>query len=278
MLDSTDRHIVQLLQADGRRSNVDIARELGLSESTVRKRLERMVAGGEIHISAHIEPSEVGYGVRALIMLTAELSQVDGISHVLREMPEVVSLFWLAGSFDLAIWAVFTDDDHLHDFLANRISKLPGVVRSETAHILAVPKYMYEWQVPDPDVKYILVVDDDPDFCESTRLVLTAQGYKVRTASTGREAIRSAIANPPALVIMDVMMEGVLDGWDASGRIRGVSGLHETPILVVSSITSSEYASLFSTDDDHLIDNFLSKPVSPDHLLQEVKRLIARYS
>jgi len=276
MLDATDRQIVKLLQADGRRTNVDIARVLGLSESTVRKRLDRMLAAKEVHIASFVDPALVGYPVRAVIFLTVELNQVEETAAVLREMPEVATLFWLTGEYDLAMWTSFRDDQHLHSFLANRVSRLPGVVRSQTSHILRVEKHAYEWVVPEPSRSTILLVDDDPDFCETVRLVLTANGYEVRTAFSGDEAVRSAIANPPSLVILDVMMDGILDGCNASGRMRAVPELSSTPILVVSSITHSDALSMVPTDQDNLIDNFLSKPVSPDDLLEEVARLLAR--
>jgi len=77
-------------------------------------------------------------------------------------------------------------------------------------------------------------------------------------------------------VILDIMMDGVLDGWDASRRIRSDARLRETPILVVSSITASEYVGMFPTDEDNLIDNFVSKPVDPQRLLGEVRRLLSR--
>jgi len=72
------------------------------------------------------------------------------------------------------------------------------------------------------------------------------------------------------------MMEGVLDGWDASWRVRSDKTLRDVPILVVSAITSSDYLSMFPTDDDNMIDGFLSKPVQPQELTNEVNRLLSR--
>ena len=120
------------------------------------------------------------------------------------------------------------------------------------------------------------MVDDDPDFVEVARLVLERNGLAVQAASNGNEALQAMIAQPPDLVILDIMMDGILDGWDASWRIRSNPQLRRTPILVVSSITSSDYLSMFPTDDDHLIDNFLSKPVAPEKLIAEVERLLER--
>ncbi|MBC7316293.1 MAG: response regulator transcription factor [Chloroflexi bacterium] len=133
-----------------------------------------------------------------------------------------------------------------------------------------------DWVVPLHPTPVILVVDDDPDFVEAVRMVLEREGYEVHSAASGQEALRAMAVTPPDLVILDIMMDGILDGWDASGRIRATPQLRHTPILVVSSITSSDYLSMFPTDEDHLIDNFLSKPVAPDALLAEVRRLLSR--
>ena len=122
----------------------------------------------------------------------------------------------------------------------------------------------------------ILVVDDDPDFVEYTRLVLESEGYVVQAAQSGQMALQSMAASIPDLVIMDIMMDGVFDGWDANRRIREDPRLHDTPVLVVSSITASDYLSQFPTDDDNMIANFLSKPVDPGVLKTEVRRLVGR--
>jgi CheY-like chemotaxis protein len=78
----------------------------------------------------------------------------------------------------------------------------------------------------------------------------------------------------PDLVILDVMMSGILDGLNASLRMKAEQGLKTTPILMVSSITSSEYAGMFPTDEYVPVEHFVSKPVSPQQLLSEVRRLL----
>ena len=80
----------------------------------------------------------------------------------------------------------------------------------------------------------------------------------------------------PELVILDVMMDSLLEGLNATWTIRADQELQSTPVLMVSSIASSEYAESFPTDEYVPIDNFLCKPVAPDKLLKEVKRLLQR--
>ncbi len=276
LLDHTDRQIVGLLHQDGRRSNVEIARAVGVSEGTVRKRIDRLLSTDKLRIRGLVEPQTVGLRTRAMIFLDIDLAQLSAASQLISEMPEVLSVKWLTGDHDLLIEAAFETDDHLASFLNDRISRIEGVRRSQTAHVLRVEKEPHEWSVPPGPEPTVLVVDDDPDFVEAARLILEPAGYRIDSASNGTEALKAMIASPPDLVILDIMMDGVLDGWDASWRIRSNPLLHDMPILVVSSITSSDYLSMFPTDEDHLIDNFLSKPVAPDRLLSEVRRLLER--
>ncbi|MBC7236356.1 MAG: response regulator [Chloroflexi bacterium] len=276
-MDQTDRDIIELLRQDGRRSNVEIARELGVSEGTVRKRIERLIESDALRIVGLVDPAKVGFQIRAIIFLKIDLAQVDQANRLLCEMPEVLNLYWVTGEYDFIVDAVFESNKHLVSFLTERLGNVPGVISSRTAHVLHIQKSAQDWALPSFTKRRVLVVDDDPDFVEVTRLVLEREGFEVRTARNGAEALRAMTTAPADLVIMDVMMDGVLDGWDASWRIRSHPLLRETPILVVSSITASDYLGLFPTDEDNLIDNFLSKPVAPDQLVREVKRLLDRF-
>lgn len=275
-MDQLDRQIIAQLQANGRRSNVEIARDLGISEGTVRKRIERLVSEGLVQLTAVVDPAHTGCSVRALIFLNVRLPLAEGVTAILREMPEVMSVYQVAGEYDLIMEAVFSSDTALHDFLAYRVARIEGVVSSKTAHVLSIPKRGYLWAPPPADTPEVLIVDDDPDFVEATRLVLEAHGYRIRAAGNGQAAMRALIAAPPDLIIMDIMMDGILDGWDASWRIHSSAGFRHIPILVVSSITSTEYLRMLPTDDDNLIDGFFSKPVAPDRLASEVARLLRR--
>ncbi|MCL6430442.1 MAG: response regulator [Anaerolineae bacterium] len=120
----------------------------------------------------------------------------------------------------------------------------------------------------------ILVVDDDPDFCEITRTVLEREGYEVRAAASGEQALSQMRSDPPDLVILDVMMRSVLDGLDLSDRMQTDPSLKKIPIIMVSSIASSQYAGMFPTDAYLPVDAWISKPVSPQTLLEQVRRYL----
>jgi len=123
-------------------------------------------------------------------------------------------------------------------------------------------------------VSKILVVDDDPDFVESTRLVLESQGYEVISAANSSEGWDRVQEEKPDLVILDVVMASVLDGLQMSQRMHDDAAHRNIPILMITSIANIDYAALFPTDEAIHIDTFLTKPVSADRLLGAVKRLL----
>lgn len=122
----------------------------------------------------------------------------------------------------------------------------------------------------------ILVVDDDPDFVEATRLVLESAGYQVVSAADGDEALRKVRTEQPDLVILDVIMKTVLDGLYVSQQMADHPEQKNIPILMVTSIANSDYAALFPTDEYVHISDFVSKPIAPDDLLRRVKALLAK--
>ena len=119
----------------------------------------------------------------------------------------------------------------------------------------------------------VLVVDDDPDFCEISRLILTREGYEVQTAANGDIALRLIREDRPAIVVLDVMMAGVLDGVSVAHAMSDEPSLRDVPIVMVSSIANSQSADMFPTDEYIPIDAWISKPVQPDELLATVTRL-----
>jgi formate transporter FocA len=121
----------------------------------------------------------------------------------------------------------------------------------------------------------ILVVDDDPDFVEITRTILTKEGYKVRSAANGAQAWEAMMRDKPDMVLLDVMMSTTLEGVDLSRKMAADRELKDIPIIMISSIDSTWHAGKLP-DNIHIpIDAWISKPVDPDHLLRTIQRFIA---
>jgi CheY-like chemotaxis protein len=121
----------------------------------------------------------------------------------------------------------------------------------------------------------ILIVDDDPDFALVCRSVLEAEGYAVSTAANGSQAMDKLHQERPDLMLLDVMMSTTLEGVDFCRKIRSEPAFASLPIVMVSSIGTTEYAAEFPDDERVPIDTWLSKPLQPAILAKTVKRLLA---
>jgi Lrp/AsnC family transcriptional regulator for asnA, asnC and gidA len=274
MIDDLDRNIIRALQQNGRRSNVDIARALGVAESTVRKRIDRLVQDQVIRIIATPRLEAIGLPVQALIYLQIELASADQVANQLASLSQVQAITYTTGEYTLVVQAVFEDNDALRHFLSSEIASMSGIVRTTTAHVLQRIKAPHQWQLPLPSPPTILVVDDDPDFVEITRIVLQNAGYAVLDAPNGEAGLVALRKHYPDLIIMDVMMNSLLEGISTTWTIRADRDLRNTPILMVSSIADSQFAEAFPTDEYVPVDNFLCKPIAPQQLLDQVKRLL----
>ncbi len=120
--------------------------------------------------------------------------------------------------------------------------------------------------------KRILIVDDDPDIVLTSRLVLESAGYLVDEAGNGKACLEKLRENLPDLILMDVMMANPLDGYYTTQQISDDPELRQVPIVMISSIATSQYAEAFPTNQYLEIREFISKPVEPDKLLKVVKR------
>ncbi|MBC7237876.1 MAG: response regulator [Chloroflexi bacterium] len=123
----------------------------------------------------------------------------------------------------------------------------------------------------------ILVIDDDPAFVNATKAVLEAHHYEVDTAQNGEEGLTKMKQHRPDLVLLDVMMSWVLEGVSVSREMMAQEGLRRIPIIMVTSIRSSEHQGVFPQDEYLHIDSWLDKPCSPSQLLAEVERTLARH-
>jgi Lrp/AsnC family transcriptional regulator for asnA, asnC and gidA len=148
-LDDLDRKIVAMLQRDGRTSNVVMARELGLSEGTVRKRVERLLGSGIIRVTAVADPTKLELNTPVYIAIEADLAHLTDVAEYLAAMPEVCSVKMVTGAFDVIIEAVLPSSDQLLPFLIDHIAVIPGVKRTETYHVLKIVKQACEWAMPD---------------------------------------------------------------------------------------------------------------------------------
>ncbi|HSJ58748.1 MAG TPA: response regulator [Anaerolineae bacterium] len=121
----------------------------------------------------------------------------------------------------------------------------------------------------------VLVVDDDPDFVKVTTKILEKSGYEVVSASNGAKALQTMRSNPPDVVLLDIMMAYILDGLDVSREMAADPALKDIPVIMVTSLTGVKGSGLFPTDEYVPVDEWLSKPVDADALLQRVGEAVS---
>jgi CheY-like chemotaxis protein len=112
----------------------------------------------------------------------------------------------------------------------------------------------------------ILVADDDDDVRELVVFRLERAGYHVVTASDGQEAVEVALARPPDVCVIDVMMPR-LDGYEVTERLRASPGLAEVPVVL---LTASVQEAAVNRGFDAGATDYIKKPFSPQELVDRI--------
>lgn len=147
-LDATDLRIINLLQENGRASHIEMARAIGVTEGTVRRRVDRLISGGFIKIAAVLNPAKTGYLTNAIIAICAERGRLLDIGTALARRPEVVYVSYTTGLYDIIIEVLFRSEDQLFNFLTESLSEVRGIRSVWTFHVLRTAKINYDWKLP----------------------------------------------------------------------------------------------------------------------------------
>jgi len=147
-LDEIDLRIIEQLLKDGRKSYREIARELGLSATTVHNRVKRLQAEGVIKGFAPImDHSRLGFDLTALILLQAEGAHLVEVEEEVAKLKEACAVYDVTGEFDVAVVARFKSREALNRFI-KRILKMPFVKRTSTSMVLNVVKEDFRPPLP----------------------------------------------------------------------------------------------------------------------------------
>lgn len=139
-MDELDRKIVSILQSNGRASNAKIARQVGVSEGTVRRRLKRLVEDGIIHVVAIPDPAKIGYGSEAIVGIRVDPDKIDQVADAIALLTPVHWVVVTTGAYDIFATVATPSAEELGKFLRTKIGTITGVHRTETFVQLAVKK------------------------------------------------------------------------------------------------------------------------------------------
>lgn len=131
-MDQLDFRIITHLQKDGTLTNAGIARKVGVSEETVRRRLKRLLSDGYMKVVAVPNATRMGYEAQVIIGLQVDADKIDAVGDKLSQVDEVTWVAITTGSFDVFVWATLRSSKLLGDFLRNKVSTVQGVRKMET--------------------------------------------------------------------------------------------------------------------------------------------------
>ena len=123
----------------------------------------------------------------------------------------------------------------------------------------------------------ILLVDDDIDFVESTKIVLESKPYEVIVAYEGTEGLRKAREQNPDLILLDIIMPGK-DGFTVAEQLKKDPELSGIPIIMLTSFSAKRGETSIPVIRGYELEaeDYIDKPVTPDELLRRVERYIRR--
>jgi DNA-binding response OmpR family regulator len=123
-------------------------------------------------------------------------------------------------------------------------------------------------------LKTVLLVDDDIDFIEQMKTAIQKE-FAVVIAYDGEEAMRLVNEINPDLIVMDVMMKHMADGFDTAKKLKENDATKNIPIIMLTSVYEHYDYRTQINEDYYPRDKWIDKPVAPEKLLGEIKKLIA---
>jgi two-component system alkaline phosphatase synthesis response regulator PhoP len=125
-------------------------------------------------------------------------------------------------------------------------------------------------------MKKVLLVDDDVDFCEATKLLLESKGYQVVLAYDGKEGLNKASTEKPDLVILDVMMPE-MNGYDVCVVLKADAELKEIPVILLTAVDQHLFKTTYTKVMGCMTeaDDYIAKPVEAEELVERVEDLLS---
>ena len=139
-IDKIDRRILNILQADGRITNLELADRIGLSPTATSERLRRLLKEGYVSgFGARLDPQKLGFGLLVFIEVMLDKTTPDAFeqfSAAVRRAPEVLECHMVAGGFDYLVKTRVADMAAYRRFLGEILLALPGVKETRTYAVM----------------------------------------------------------------------------------------------------------------------------------------------
>jgi Lrp/AsnC family transcriptional regulator, regulator for asnA, asnC and gidA len=140
-LDALDEQIITALRRDGRQANTQLGRQLGVSETTIRKRIQKLRDAGIIEVRAFVDLRHLGLDWDIIILVNCAPGRIKEVAQRIGALSEVRYVAIMTGRYDLMVAAFFRSQAELLAFLLDRLSTIEGITRTESLHRLQATKY-----------------------------------------------------------------------------------------------------------------------------------------
>lgn len=144
LLDNLDKSLLRALQADGRLSNVELARKINLSPPATHTRLRKLEKDGYIRqYTAIVDREKAGFDLLCFIHISLQMhqvAQVEKFREATRQMPEVLECHHITGEYDYLLKVVLHNRKDLERFVVDKLTPIPGVARIHTSLVFTEVK------------------------------------------------------------------------------------------------------------------------------------------
>lgn len=142
--DAVDRQIVEILKADGRITNREIGRQLGITRANVGTRVARMTEAGALRIVAATDFAAYGYDVLLAIGVEVHGRPTEAVAHDLAMLPEVFAVHLVTGARELEILVAAQDFTEISHRLIDAIGDIPGIRSLDVGIAAEIVKYQFD--------------------------------------------------------------------------------------------------------------------------------------
>jgi Lrp/AsnC family transcriptional regulator, leucine-responsive regulatory protein len=143
-LDKSDRQILKLLQQDGRISNADLARKIGLSPPSMLQRVRKLETAGYVKgYSTRLNAEKLGFTLDVIAMISLSMHQdqpIDQFIENILEVPEVLACYHVSGDYDFMLRIVAKDMHDYERILKERLASIKAVGKIHSCFVLNVNK------------------------------------------------------------------------------------------------------------------------------------------
>lgn len=146
-IDAVDRKIMTILEKNSRTANTEIAKSLKISEATVRNRIKKLEETGIMRNISVFNPEALGYQIHVIVGVEVEYKKIKQVTKKLNESEALFFVGNSTGRYDIMFVAFFRSLEDQYRFMVDEISKIDGILKTETSTILKMTKATYVWGI-----------------------------------------------------------------------------------------------------------------------------------